>query len=110
MKLRKKALNIEKYDEKAGKIKEILHNNEKSLNYNEIAEKTNIDEREVFKIIGDCFTKETKKTTHSGIATKDFLLFGEKVDAIKNNFYYKVIKARVDLGKKVSYHTRGRLH
>jgi len=101
--------NIEKYDEKLGKIKETLHNSEKPLDYKEIAERTKLDKQEVFSIIGNCFIKATKETTRSGFATDDFTLLGEKVAAITSNFYYKVTKARLKIGAKASGITRGRL-
>lgn len=101
--------NIEKYDEKLGKIRETLHNTAKPLNYVEIAVKTGLDEKEVFRIVGDCFIKATKETTHTGYATDDFTLFGENVVPIKNNLYYKVTKSRLKIGGKIAKHTRGHL-
>lgn len=101
--------DIEKYDEKLGKIRETLHNSEKPLDYREIAERTKLDKQEVFRIIGSCFIKASKETTHSGCATDDFILFGEKIVPIKNNLWYKVVKSRLKLGGKTAKHTRGHL-
>lgn len=101
--------DIEKYDIKLGKIKETLYDTKEPLDYNEIAERTKLDKQEVFRIIGNCFIKATKETTHSGYAADDFILFGENVVPIKNNLFYKVVKARLKLGGKISQHTRGYL-
>lgn len=108
----RKKMNVEdigKYDEKLGAIKETLHNTVQPLNYAEIAEVAKLDEKEVFRIIANCFAKAAKETTHSGYAADDFILFGENVVPIKNNLYYKVIKARLKIGGKTAKHTRGHL-
>lgn len=107
---KKKVEYIEKYIEKLGKIKETLHNSEKPLDYDEIAEKTKLSRQEVFRIIGKCFIEATKQTTHTGIATDDFTLLGENVLAINKNLYYKTVKARLGLGEKTANFTRGRLY
>lgn len=101
--------DIEKYDEKLEKIRETLQTTKEPLDYNEIAERTKLDKPEVFRIIGNCFMKATKETTHSGCAADDFVLFGENVTPIKNNLFYKVVKSRLKIGGKTAQHTRGHL-
>jgi len=110
--MRKKMKNIEcieKYDEKLEKIRKTLQDTKEPLDYDEIAEETKLDKQEVFSIIGNCFIKASKETTHSGYATDDFILFGEKIVPIKNNLFYKVVKSRLKLGGKTAKHTRGHL-
>lgn len=107
LKKRGKRVEIEKFDEKWGKIYKLLTQSEKPINYKEISNSTNIPKDEVFTIIGKKFTEATKETTESAMASDDFDLLADKVEAIHNNKYLKVIRARLKHGETASKMTRG---
>jgi len=101
--------NIENYEEKIEQICEILKDAPQPLSYMEIARTTKTTERKVRDVIGKCFIRATKETTHSGYATPDFILLGDKVAAIHNNSFYKITKSRLNLGQKTAELTRGHI-
>lgn len=107
---KKKKKYIENYEEKIEQICKILEDTPEPLSYMEIARKTEMTEREVRNVIGKCFIRATKETTHSGYATPDFILLGDKVAAIHNNSLYKITISRLNIGQKTAGITRGHLH
>lgn len=94
-------------NEDIDKIRKVLKATDNPLSYLEISEQTGIDEKTVFQIVGKYFREITKTTTHTAIPHEDFFLFGDNIQPISNNFGYKVIKSRLNIGQKTSRLTHG---
>jgi len=105
----KKKNKVENWEDKLIQIKKVLEMTDKPLSYNEIEQKTGLIYEEVFRIISWYFSKITKETTSSGFAHPEFYLFGDNIKEIRNNWGYKIVKSRLELGSKTMDITGGKL-
>lgn len=108
-KLKKNKKDIVDWENKLEAIKDVLGMADKPLSYADIEQETGLSHEEVFRIISWYFSKITKETTESGFPHPDFFLFGDNIKEISENFGYKLVKSRLNVGETTKKFTRGYL-
>jgi len=106
---KKQKKEIENWEEKLAKIKDVLGMADNPLSYEDIVQETGLVYDEVFRIISWYFSKITKETTSMGYVHPDFYLFGDYVKEISDNMVYKILKSRLKVGETTAKYTRGHL-
>ena len=106
---KKEVKPIDGFEDKIKRIRDVLKETKNPLTYNEIAIQADMPVDETTKVIGRYFSNITKESTSVAIPHDDLFLFGDNVMAIKDNFWYKVMKARFNVGQKTAKYTRGHL-